>query len=83
MPVFICPTCSDPIFVDKIACGILRHGGHDGKALDPHCSEEFIKTLKKEKRLIGGCGAALVIKNGKIFVCDYKLRNSKEFVQPN
>ena len=55
--IIICPHCEEPIVIEKINCGIFRHGVYKatGKQIGPHSSKEKCDSLK-EKDLIYGCG---------------------------
>ena len=52
-----CPHCEEFVLIEKINCGIFRHGIviNTGKQMNPHESKENCKELKK-KNLIYGCG---------------------------
>ena len=80
MSVYNCPRCGGYFVVDKVACGIFRHAydTHAKRQVSPHASKEKIDKLMKSGR-IAGCGAAIVIKDGVAYECDYKLKHSKEF----
>jgi len=72
----ICPNCNDPILIEKINCGIFRHGAYKatGKQIGPHSSKEKCDSLK-QKDLIYGCGKPfqIVLKDNKMVVqvCEY------------
>lgn len=56
MIIVICPHCKDPIIIEKINCGIFRHGEFkNGKQIDPHLSKEMCDKLIKNKSIYG-CG---------------------------
>ena len=74
--IIICPHCEEPIVIEKINCGIFRHGVYKatGKQIGPHSSKEKCDSLK-EKDLIYGCGKPfqIVLKDNKMVVeiCEY------------
>ena len=41
-PIITCPNCNEFIIVEKLNCGIFRHGilKETGKQIDPHLSKE-------------------------------------------
>ena len=56
MIIVICPHCKDHIIIEKINCGIFRHGEFkNGKQIDPHLSKEMCDNLIKNKSIYG-CG---------------------------
>jgi hypothetical protein len=69
------------IIVDKINCGIFRHGtfigkkGKLGSQIGPHLSEKECKKLVKLKKIVG-CGKPfeLIYENKDLYVkkCEYK-----------
>ena len=74
--IIICPHCNNYIIIEKINCGIFRHGiyKNNGKQIKPHSSKEICDELVKNN-LIYGCGKPFqIIKNGEKFeiqICDY------------
>jgi hypothetical protein len=71
-----CPHCSDYIIINKINCGIFRHGIiiKTGKQINPHTNEKICNNYIKKKKIYG-CGKPYkVIKEEGIFkalICDY------------
>ena len=55
--IFTCPHCEMIITVDKLKCGIFRHGimKKNGKSINPHTSQIDCEKLIR-KNLIYGCG---------------------------
>lgn len=81
--LFSCPHCNCFIQVEKLRCGIFRHGFYMKKTkngikldkqINPHLSEIQCKKLVKKGKI---CGCAnpfrLIKKDDEIFVekCDY------------
>jgi hypothetical protein len=58
-----CPHCEEFILIEKINCGIFRHGIiiKTGKQMNPHETKEKCDELKN-KNLIYGCGKPFRIK---------------------
>lgn len=75
-PILYCPHCKSPFLMEKLNCGIFRHGIYkeNGKQLDPHSSKELCDTVIKNN-LIYGCGKPfqIVQENHQYVVkkCDY------------
>jgi hypothetical protein len=76
-PIVICPHCKESIVIEKLNCGIFRHGVSKvtGHQLAPHLDKQNCDLLK-EKDLIYGCGKPFLVKQdatGQFFaeVCDY------------
>ena len=71
-----CPHCSKFIIIEKINCGIFRHGIIKStlKQMEPHLPKDKCDHLKEEN-LIFGCGKPfqILIVNGEMVVqkCDY------------
>jgi hypothetical protein len=72
-----CPNCQEPILIEKLNCGIFRHGviKKNGKQMEPHSNKELCEFLK-EKDIIYGCGKPfriLQLSNGDYLVetCGY------------
>ena len=74
--VIICPHCSEYVIIEKLNCGIFRHGVFISsyKQLDPHTSKEKCDYYYNNKKIYG-CGKPYqVIKEGdeyKVIICDY------------
>jgi hypothetical protein len=74
--VVICPHCNEPILIEKINCGIFRHGAYKatGKQMEPHAPKEECDEVK-QKDLIYGCGKPfqIILKEKKMIVqvCEY------------
>jgi hypothetical protein len=75
-PILKCPHCKEYIIIEKLNCGIFRHGviKTNGQQINPHASKEMCDDLLK-KNLIYGCGKPFrIIQNGEKFeiqICDY------------
>jgi hypothetical protein len=76
MSIVTCPHCNDQTIIEKLNCGIFRHGSYklSGKQIDPHTSKEVCDDLINNN-LIYGCGKPfkIVIIND-IFIaeiCEY------------
>jgi len=56
-PILICPHCKDYIIIQKINCGIFRHGvlKENGKQIDPHSSKDLCDYYIGENKIYG-CG---------------------------
>ena len=75
--IIICPNCNCNIMIEKINCGIFRHGiiKSTGNQIDPHLPKIDCEQLIK-KNLIYGCGKPFQIiesspNNYNISICDY------------
>lgn len=74
--IITCPHCSEYIIIQKMNCGIFRHGVliSNGKQIDPHANKTVCDNYIKKKKIYG-CGKPYqVIKEGeeyKVSVCDY------------
>ena len=55
--IVICPHCKDPIIIQKINCGIFRHGvfKQTGKQMKPHLDQSACEQLFNN-HIIYGCG---------------------------
>lgn len=75
-PIFKCPHCEHFIVIEKLNCGIFRHGIfiNSGKQINPHDSKELCDRYITNN-LIYGCGKPFqIIKNGEKFeiqICEY------------
>jgi hypothetical protein len=75
-PVVVCPHCNNPIIIEKINCGIFRHGmlKENNEQINPHLPKKQRDELVKQD-LIYGCGKPfqIVIENEVLIVkiCDY------------
>jgi hypothetical protein len=75
-PILICPHCKDYLIIEKINCGIFRHGTikKNGKQIYSHAHKEICEYYVKNK-LIYGCGKPFrIIKNNGTLetkICDY------------
>jgi hypothetical protein len=75
-PILICPHCKEFVIIEKLNCGIFRHGIliSNGQQINPHETKELCDYLFY-KKLIYGCGKPFqIIKNGENFqiqICDY------------
>ena len=71
-----CPHCDDFIIIEKLNCGIFRHGTYkiDGKQVEPHlCKTSCDELIQSGK--IYGCGKPfqIIISDGHVEIkkCDY------------
>jgi len=75
-PILYCPHCESAFIMEKLNCGIFRHGIYkkNGKQLDPHSSKEVCDKVTEEN-LIYGCGKPfqIVQETGEYIVkkCQY------------
>jgi hypothetical protein len=75
-PVVVCPHCNNPIIIEKINCGIFRHGmlKENNEQINPHLPKKDCDEFVKQD-LIYGCGKPfqIVIENEVLTVkiCDY------------
>ncbi len=76
-PIVVCPHCKEPILIEKLNCGIFRHGvlKVTGQQIAPHLDKQNCESLK-ERDLIYGCGKPFQVKvdeNQLFFAeeCDY------------
>lgn len=55
--VIICPHCNFSIIIEKLNCGIFRHGilKSNGKQIDPHSSKELCDFYIKNNLAYGCC----------------------------
>jgi len=74
--IISCPHCNDFIIIEKLNCGIFRHGmyKHDGMQIDPHlCKTSCDEFVQRGK--IYGCGKPfqIIISDGQVEIkkCDY------------
>jgi len=74
--VIVCPHCSEYVIIEKLQCGIFRHGVliRSGKQIDPHSNKDLCEYYINNKKIYG-CGKPYqVIKEGqeyKAVICDY------------
>ena len=74
--IVICPHCNDPIIIEKLNCGIFRHGviKETGKQMEPHSVKLVCDELKAQD-LIYGCGKPFRIDiHNEVYVvsiCEY------------
>lgn len=74
--IFECPHCNSYIYIEKINCGIFRHGVFikNNKQIDPHSSKKICDSYINDN-LIYGCGKPFqIIKirdKYKIIKCGY------------
>lgn len=72
----ICPHCNCFAQIDKINCGIFRHGifKHNNKQIPPHLKKANCEELIKNNMIIG-CGKPFMVKviNKTLIAleCDY------------
>jgi hypothetical protein len=73
--IFECPHCKEYIIIEKINCGIFRHGVlKSGKQIEPH-SPKYLCDYYINSDMIYGCGKPfkILLKDNKykIEICDY------------
>ncbi len=75
--IFICPHCKEPVIIEKLNCGIFRHGmmKSTGKQVHPHTNKSKCEKLVKNN-LIYGCGKPfrIILTDEfklEIQICDY------------
>ena len=74
--IVTCPQCNNPVIIEKLNCGIFRHGIliSNGRPVSPHSSKDKCDELIR-KNLIYGCGKPFqIIKKGDVFmisICEY------------
>jgi hypothetical protein len=75
--IVVCPHCKEPILIEKLNCGIFRHGVSKatGQQIAPHLDKQNCDSLK-EKDLIYGCGKPFQVKRDATHLffaeeCDY------------
>ena len=75
-PIVKCPHCNEFIIIEKINCGIVRHGIIKStlKQMESHLPKDKCDQLK-ERNMIFGCGKPfqILMVNGEMVVqiCDY------------
>ena len=75
-PVLKCPHCKEFVIIEKVNCGIFRHGSFksNDQQINPHESKKMCDYYF-ENNLIYGCGKPFqIVKNGEKFeieICDY------------
>ena len=75
-PILICPHCNNYVLIEKINCGIFRHGTlkSNNTQINPHASKEECEHFINNG-LIYGCGKPFKIiqENDKfiIEICEY------------
>ena len=75
-PILQCPHCNEYLIIEKLNCGIFRHGiiKNNSKQIDPHASKEICDYYIKNQ-IIYGCGKPfrIIVKDNLFFIeiCDY------------
>ena len=75
-PILECPHCKECIIIEKINCGIFRHGTLkiNGQQISPHATKNEC-DFYIDKQLIYGCGKPfkITVLDNKflIEICDY------------
>ena len=75
-PVLKCPHCNEFIIIEKLNCGIFRHGIliTNGQQINPHETKQMCVYFS-DRNLIYGCGKPFqIIEINGIFevkICDY------------
>jgi len=75
-PVLECPHCKEFIIIEKINCGIFRHGvfKNSGQQIDPHSPKDICDNYINNN-IIYGCGKPFkILLKGTTFeieICDY------------
>ena len=76
VPILECPHCGDYVLIEKLNCGIFRHGTikKTGKQVEPHADKKLC-DFYINNQLIYGCGKPFqIIKNDTKFIiqiCEY------------
>lgn len=67
-----CPTCRELVIIEKINCGIFRHGVNKktGKQINPHLEKTKCESLVSKGKIFG-CGKPFRIVDNEAVVCDY------------
>lgn len=74
--IITCPHCSNYIIIQKMNCGIFRHGVFidSGKQIDPHANKQLCDDYITKKKIYG-CGKPyqIIEEEGKYkaIICDY------------
>jgi hypothetical protein len=74
--VLLCPNCNEYFIMEKLNCGIFRHGivKENGKQMDPHSSKDLCDYYIRENKIYG-CGKPfqVLLINNKLEtkICDY------------
>jgi len=74
--IVICPTCKEPVLIEKLNCCIFRHAilKKTNQQIDPHATKEICYFLF-ENKLIYGCGKPFKVEKidetYQAFLCDY------------
>jgi hypothetical protein len=74
--VLLCPNCKEYFIMEKLNCGIFRHGivKENGKQMDPHSSKDLCDYYIRENKIYG-CGKPfqVLLINNKLEtkICDY------------
>ena len=57
MNIIKCPNCGDDIIIEKVKCGIFRHGVYKStmKQIGPHTKDDYVNKLIKNDKIYG-CG---------------------------
>lgn len=75
-PILKCPHCDEYIIIEKLNCGIFRHGQFitNGQQIEPHAPKN-ICDYYKSNNLIYGCGKPfrILLRENNFFVeiCEY------------
>ena len=74
-PILQCPHCNEYLIIEKLNCGIFRHGVlKNGRQIEPHTPKQICDHYIANQ-LIYGCGKPfrIIFKDNKfeIVICDY------------
>jgi len=75
-PILKCPHCDEYIIIEKLNCGIFRHGQFitNGEQIQPHAPKNMCDYYKSNN-LIYGCGKPfrilLIENNFVVEICEY------------
>ena len=75
-PILLCPNCNEFIIIEKLNCGIFRHGvlKNNGVQINPHSPKKECDYYINNN-LIYGCGKPfkIICKDNTFYieVCDY------------
>jgi len=61
--IIICPNCNEPILIQKINCGVFRHGVYKktNRIIPPHLNKKKCDELIRKDEIFG-CGKPFSIK---------------------
>lgn len=75
-PILICPNCKEFIIIEKVNCGIFRHGvfKNNGAQINPHETKQVCEYYIENNKIYG-CGKPFrIICKDNLFcieICEY------------